>query len=128
MQLRDAPVAYLVLLNRSPDQWCAVIDQQRKVIGRSRQCEIPLPREFPHVSRRHAEIYADRCGIIIRDLGSRSGTNINGVWIERHQEASLILGDRVWMGGVELEVVSAIPVINQVLAEAKGRMVPPTYC
>ncbi len=114
----DVLPVYLVLTNVSPDEWCAAVDQRRKVIGRSLECDIRVPRQFKQASRRHAEIWEDRHGIKIRDLGSRSGTNINSVWIEKGQEASVVVGDRIWLGGLELEVVSDIPALSKVLAEA----------
>lgn len=114
----DLPLAYLVLTNVKPEDWCAAVDQRRKVIGRSRQTDIRVPSNFQEVSRRHAEIWADRHDVKIRDLGSRAGTNINGVWIEAQQEASVALGDRIWLGGLELQLVAEIPAISKVLAEA----------
>jgi DNA-binding CsgD family transcriptional regulator len=109
MQSQRQPVAYLVLTNGSADEWHGVIDQQHKVIGRSTRCDIVVPARFHHVSRRHAEIHMDRDGIRMRDLNSRCGTHVNGVWIEAQQDAELVIGDRIWLGGVDLNVVSKLP-------------------
>ena len=48
------------------------------MIGRSREkCDITL--DFSEVSRRHLEIYIDReRTIMIRDIGSKNGTFLNG--------------------------------------------------
>jgi len=46
-------------------------------VGRSEDCAIRLPH--PLVSRRHAEVARDEDGrFLIRDLGSRNGTVVNG--------------------------------------------------
>ena len=108
----NPPLAYLVLINGDPKEWCEPISQPRQLIGRSRQCDIVVPERFQSVSRRHAELNGDQRGIRIRDLNSRSGTRVNGIWIEDRQEAPLMSGDRIWMGGVELEVVSELPAMN----------------
>ena len=55
----------------------------------------------------------------IRDLGSCSGTRINGVWLKANCDAALAVGDRIWIGGIELEVVGDVPLFaGQVLAES----------
>jgi DNA-binding CsgD family transcriptional regulator len=105
----EIPAAFLILTNGNPEEWSAVVDEQHKTIGRSRQCEIPLSQKYNYVSRRHAEIYRDGRAIKLRDLGSRSGTRVNGVWVDRNKEVTIVPGDRIWMGGVELEVVAEIP-------------------
>ncbi len=113
----EFPVAYLVLTNVAREDWCEAVDQRRKVIGRSEEADIRVPRRFQHVSRRHAEIWADRNGIRLRDLHSKCGTHINGVWIKEHREACVTVGDRIWMGGLELKVVEDFATIGKVLAE-----------
>ncbi|MFC1706847.1 FHA domain-containing protein [Planctomycetota bacterium] len=56
------------------------------------------------VSRCHAEIYRDTAGrLLVRDLGSRNGTYLNGRRISR--EEPLQLGDVVMIGSTELRVV-----------------------
>jgi DNA-binding CsgD family transcriptional regulator len=105
----EVSAAFLILTNGDPQEWCAAVEEKRKTIGRSSQCELPLPQKYPYLSRRHAEIYRDRREIKLRDLGSRSGTRVNGVWIDKDKEVSVVLGDRIWMGGVELKLVSEIP-------------------
>src|SRR5687767_7561126 len=46
--------------------------------------------DFPGVSRRHAELYAQGAMRCVRDLGSTNGTFLNG---ERTQNAALSAGD-----------------------------------
>ena len=55
------------------------IDKASVVIGRGGQdqaCDILLAER--QVSRRHAEIYLDQGRYLIRDLGSKNGTYVNG--------------------------------------------------
>ncbi len=52
----------------------------RCIIGRSRDCTIPLPMEAEHldVSRRHCLVEIAPSSVHIRDLGSLNGTFVNG--------------------------------------------------
>jgi DNA-binding CsgD family transcriptional regulator len=111
-----SPSAFLTMTNVDPEDWCAAFSERRKLIGRDHQADIPIRRA--RVSRRHAEIWAGASSLGIRDLGSSSGTRINGVWLKANCDTSLALGDRIWMGGIELEVVGDIPLLAQVLAES----------
>jgi hypothetical protein len=68
---------------------------ERKVtLGRSRDCDCVLAE--PSVSRRHAELRRDGARWILRDLGSRNGTRVNGVRLL--DEAEVCPGDRVSFG------------------------------
>jgi hypothetical protein len=70
------------------------------IIGRSRDCDIPL--QDAGVSRRHAEIRPDQYqeGWVIEDLGSTNGVRINGR--VTRGAAALEPGDRVELGSTEL--------------------------
>jgi DNA-binding CsgD family transcriptional regulator len=114
-QVDEAPPAFLTMTNVDPEEWCAAFSPNRKLIGRDSKADIPISGK--RVSRRHAEIWAASPTLSILDLGSRSGTRINGVWLKAHSETSLTIGDRLWMGGIELEVVGEVPILAQVLAE-----------
>jgi FHA domain-containing protein/uncharacterized protein DUF1707 len=63
-------------------------------LGRSRSCDCVLAE--PSVSRRHAELRREGARWLIRDLGSRNGTRVNGVRIL--DEAEVGPGDRVSFG------------------------------
>jgi len=67
-------------------------------IGRARENQVVLDDES--VSRRHAEITASAEQVVLRDLRSRNGVQVNGV---PRREAALQSGDRVRIGTVELE-------------------------
>ena len=66
------------------------------VIGRGSDCDIRINDHS--VSRRHAAVWADRRGLWISDLGSSSGTNVNGVWVDHVPKAGLVVGDAIWLG------------------------------
>jgi pSer/pThr/pTyr-binding forkhead associated (FHA) protein len=63
-------------------------------LGRSRDCDCVLAE--PSVSRRHAELRRDGESWLLRDLGSRNGTRVNGVRLLG--ETEVCPGDRVSFG------------------------------
>lgn len=110
---------YLVMTNVDPEDWCVVITELQQTIGRSVEADIPVAQRFPHVSRLHAKVWQDRHFVKIRDLGSLAGTRVNGVWVKDSREATVALGDRIWMGGLELELVDQVSVLAKLLAETQ---------
>jgi DNA-binding CsgD family transcriptional regulator len=112
----EAPPAFLIMTNVDTEDWCAAFSERRKLIGRDSKADIPVRRV--RVSRRHAEIWSRAASLGFRDLGSRSGTRINGVWLKANCDTSLAVGDRIWIGGIELEVVADVPLLAQLLAES----------
>ena len=69
------------------------------VIGRRQECDLCIPLMV--VSRRHCQINQDEGKLMIRDLGSRNGTYLNG---ERVEEAELSGGDQIRIGPLEFAV------------------------
>lgn len=67
------------------------------IVGRHDEARVVLP--YADVSRRHARFDVDIQGVMVRDLGSRSGTYVNGV---RVSEAQLQPGDIVRIGPTKL--------------------------
>ena len=63
------------------------------VIGRGHDADLRLDR--PDVSRRHARIVRERNDHVVEDLGSRNGTLVNGVPVQRQ---ALRSGDRLQIG------------------------------
>jgi FHA domain/Domain of unknown function (DUF1707) len=63
-------------------------------IGRASDCDCVLAE--PTVSRRHAELRRDRNRWLLRDLGSRNGTRVNGMRVLEATEVHP--GDRVALG------------------------------
>ncbi len=68
-------------------------------IGRARDASIALAD--PSVSRRHAEVTLVNDVPVLRDLGSRNGTFVNG---ERIQTRTLENGDLVTVGSTQIAV------------------------
>jgi phosphoserine phosphatase RsbU/P len=66
----------------------------RLVIGRSRDSDICLPDQW--LSRQHAEIVREGEGFLLRDLGSKNGTLLNGRPLEAAR--TLQLGDVISLG------------------------------
>ncbi len=56
------------------------IGQQPQTIGRSKDCDIPLPDNT--VSRAHVQIKKTRDGYLLTDLGSFNGTRLNGASVQ----------------------------------------------
>jgi hypothetical protein len=67
---------------------------RRLTLGRSRVCDCVLAE--PSVSRRHAELRREGARWLLRDLGSRNGTRVNGVRLL--DEVEVCPGDRVSFG------------------------------
>ena len=65
-------------------------------IGRSPDCDCLLTE--PSVSRRHAELRRDGERWLLRDLGSRNGTRLNGMRVT--EEVEVRPGDQLSLGGV----------------------------
>lgn len=66
-------------------------------LGRAQDCDIVLPER--QVSRYHARIEQDESGYILRDLGSKNGTYVNGEAV-RGQPYRLRDGDEIELAAV----------------------------
>jgi pSer/pThr/pTyr-binding forkhead associated (FHA) protein len=77
----------LVALGAGPD---ILVDGTLVLIGRHPQCDVRL--NSLRVSRIHCCLYQDRDGILVRDLVSTNGTNINGL---RTETGRLRAGDEL---------------------------------
>ncbi len=91
------------------------------VIGRKEGCDIVLASV--DVSRQHAEVRYERERWIVRDLGSSNGTFVGSERISEHELRS---GERIRIGGFELECHLAAPdsvaVVDSTSATAAVRM------
>ena len=110
--------AYLVMVNIPEEDWSFKIDAQRKRVGRAAEVKIRIPAVHVHVSRQHAEVWRDKDGIWLKDLQSRGGTQINGVWLEKGGQATITTGDRITLGNVELKVVGQVSKLAELMDEA----------
>src|SRR5258705_8610121 len=86
----------------NPEAWYAIIPWPRPpsledggalTLGRSPDCDYVV--RSPAVSARHAELRRATDGWMLRDLGSRNGTRVNG-WLVKEQR--LADGDVVTFG------------------------------
>jgi hypothetical protein len=71
-------------------------------IGRAPECELVL--KDSRVSRRHARLHARNGVLVLTDLGSTNGTQVNG-----HRVTELVLGagDRIQIGDTSLVIEAA---------------------
>jgi len=87
-----------------------LFSQGEGIIGRSDHAvgcvpDIDLSREAyaaQVVARRHAKIIVRDGGHYVEDLGSASGTRLNGVRIKIGECGLLNPGDHLWLGGCVL--------------------------
>jgi pSer/pThr/pTyr-binding forkhead associated (FHA) protein len=73
----------------------------RFVIGTAADCQLRCASLI--ISRQHCAIDFESDRIVVRDLGSRTGTFVNGSRIDR--SACLFHGDRLRVGRLEFEIV-----------------------
>jgi pSer/pThr/pTyr-binding forkhead associated (FHA) protein len=64
------------------------------VLGRSPDCDLPVVSE--RASRRHAHVFWERTGFVVRDLGSTNGTYVNDERVDGKR--ALQPGDRILVG------------------------------
>jgi pSer/pThr/pTyr-binding forkhead associated (FHA) protein len=73
----------------------AAVDRSKTVVGRQTGCHLRI--RSGEVSREHCEILFDEGSAVVKDLGSRNGTYVNGVKVvEKRLEA----GDLIAIGPV----------------------------
>jgi hypothetical protein len=53
-----------------------ILDRDLLVIGRGTDCDIVIPKR--QISRHHAQVERDESGYLLRDMGSKNGTYVNG--------------------------------------------------
>jgi hypothetical protein len=74
---------------------------QTLLLGRNPDSDVHLPEQT--VSRRHCEVAFNGCQVVVRDLGSRSGTFVNAALV-REPSGLLRVGDTLMAGGVQLRL------------------------
>src|ERR1700722_4640572 len=74
------------------------------VIGRTPDCQLSL--DDPLVSRRHALLTVHGGGVVVEDLGSRNGVEVNGKRIG--EPGPLSDGDRIKIGSQEMTLTGVV--------------------
>jgi hypothetical protein len=74
MTRQDMPMLIVYEGELEGQRW--IIDQDQVTIGRGSDCDVVLSKR--QVSRYHARIERDDGGYLLRDLGSKNGTYVNG--------------------------------------------------
>jgi two-component system, NtrC family, response regulator AtoC len=87
--LSDA-TPYLLVVARGRAERCDLTGPGPWIVGRGSDCEVAI--EDTSISRQHARLSHEAGGVMIRDLGSRNGTRVNG--------APVLAGCRVQSGDV----------------------------
>ena len=65
-------------------------------VGRRRDCDLCIP--LMAISRKHCELNTDQSRLMVRDLGSKNGTFLNG---NRIEEAVIKAGDHLRLGSLD---------------------------
>ncbi len=89
--------ANLVMQIKNKAQKVIPVPNKVSVIGRQRNCDFRIPLES--ISRRHCEVQCDNDGVVLRDLGSRNGTLLNGTKISDTEQV-LHPGDQIKIGPI----------------------------
>jgi biotin operon repressor len=74
MAQQDMPMLIVYEGELAGQRW--ILDQDQVIIGRGTDCDIVLPER--QVSRHHVQIERDDGGYLLRDLGSKNRTYVNG--------------------------------------------------
>ena len=109
---------YLIMVNVPPVEWSVAIVHMEQTIGRGEEASIAIPDRFRAVSRRHATVWSDPADqVFIRDLGSRCGTDVNGIHLKADEQYRLVMGDRINLAGLELQFTASLPPLPELVAE-----------
>jgi len=115
-------VASKLTVIRGPDEGCELVVRKEVVtIGRSKSCDLTLSDKA--VSSTHAELVTVEQGRVVRDLGSKHGTFVNG---ERTGAAHLLPGDRLTIGATSLEILYRCRKKSRVPAGREHEVVSPS--
>jgi DNA-binding NtrC family response regulator len=93
--------AYLVVAPGTPDEQRIFLGDRPIRIGSDEDNDLRL--DDPHVSRRHAEVRRGPDGVLLRDLGSKNGTFVEGIKVK---EALLPPGANITIGGTPLRYLA----------------------
>jgi hypothetical protein len=88
----------------TPHQWEIPLKPGTNTLGRSSACDGQVDHDS--VSGTHCQVMVNGDAVSVKDLGSTNGTFLNRAPI---QEAALTAGQRLQLGGVEMELIADPP-------------------
>jgi hypothetical protein len=101
---RDSAMPRLLVNPGTPQQWEIALKPGANTLGRSPACDAQVDHES--VSGTHCQVTVSGEKVAVKDLGSTNGTFLNRAPI---QEAVLTPGQRLQLGGVEMELAAEAP-------------------
>lgn len=99
------PSGYLLAINFTAEDWSLPIARHPAVVGRGSAADVRLEVGNLGISRRHARFWADH-RLWVEDLGSTYGTFVRRVRLKPRQRVTIVPGDRILLGRLELEVLT----------------------
>ena len=94
--MADELGAMLIVEKGMSDVSVVPLSEPPYVFGKSTQVDVVV--DNPFVSRLHCEIVHQKGTLVIRDLGSKNGTYLNGVLLKNGELQPLSNGDRIELG------------------------------
>src|SRR5882672_1420720 len=118
MQLR------LKVVKGKPQGHCLSFPNGEFMFGRGPECDVRPNSDL--VSRQHCLLHITNHAALIRDLGSRNGTLVNGELVVG--ERMLIIGDTLQIGPLTLQILDIDPTltsgsVQDTLVNAQGETV-----
>jgi len=111
-------MVYLVIENAGPQERTVRVTGSRFTIGKAPSCDLVL--DDPLVSREHCEIFTGPGGkYLLRDLGSRNGTVVDGQRVEA--DVLLRAGMNIAVGGVRMRFVLEPEAARPAAKPARGK-------
>ena len=119
--IRGPTTAVLIVLSGARAGTRRALTADFATLGRHPSSELQFdPEQDTDVSARHAAVFRQGPGYVVRDLGSATGTWVNGVRVR--SDRSLENGDRIRLGAQGPEIEFAM---EQVQERAPARLVQP---
>jgi pSer/pThr/pTyr-binding forkhead associated (FHA) protein len=112
MEIRKREVRRRALLHHDESWYCLkgeiagavrslLLKDGPNYVGRTGDVDLTLPGN--EVSRAHAIIFCSRMGLEVKDLGSKNGTYVNDIRVQRHE---VYVGDTLRFGNIVFKIVS----------------------
>lgn len=108
--MQQTTQAYLIIQLGS--RWTDILRLQPEhpiLVGRSSECQIVVKHE--RVSRKHARVFPQEGGWAVEDLGSRNGTQVDGMTIEGPRRLSD--GETIEVGGCSMTFSHSLSQVAQ---------------